>query len=128
MIFEISFPDQPANEASALARELRLALLQSGVDPKNIEIQKKRADTMDLGAAIQVVIEAYHAAGPMLEQIMPALTAVHFAKILYEVCAPAHSGVSVKTACGVIELKAGEISIEHLKQILEAANSYEPSS
>jgi hypothetical protein len=128
MTFEISFPDQPASEASALARELRLALLQSGVDPKNIEIQKRRADTMDLGAAIQVMMGAYHAAGPMLEQVMPALTAVHFARILYEVCAPAHSGVSIKTAAGVIELKAGEISIANLKKILEATNSYEPSS
>ena len=116
MTFEISFPDQPASEASALARELRLALLQSGVDPKNIEIQKRRADTMDLGAAIAVIMGAYHAAGPMLEQVMPALTAVHFARILYEVCAPAHSGVSIKTAAGVIELKAGEISIANLKK------------
>lgn len=128
MIFEISFPDQPADEAGFLAQDLRLALLRSGADPSKVEIMKKRADTMDLGAVIQIALDAYHAAGPVLEHVMPALTAVHCARVLYEICAPAHSGICVKTPRGTVKLRASEISFEHLKQIFEAANNHEPGS
>jgi hypothetical protein len=125
MKFEISFPDQLAAEAGVLAQELRLALLRGGADPSKIEIKKDRADTMDLGSVVQVALDAYHTSGPMLEHVMPALTAIHCARVLYEICAPAHSGIRVKTPRGTVELSGREVSLERLKELLEVADSDE---
>jgi hypothetical protein len=129
MIFEISFPLEGADKASVLAQETRLAFLQNGANPKKVEIVKQRADTMDLGATIQLALDVYHASAPVLENIMPALTVAHCARILYEICAPAHSGIRIKTPSGAeVELTASEISFERLRQVFEAANNDEPIS
>lgn len=61
MIFEISFPCEGGDKASLLAQEARLAFLQNGANPNKVEIVKKRADTMDLGATIQLALDVYHA-------------------------------------------------------------------
>jgi hypothetical protein len=127
MKFEISFPDRPVDEAGVLAQELRLALLRSGADPERLSIIKERADTMDIGSVVQIVFDAYHTSGPMLEHVMPALTAIHCARVLYEICAPAHSGIRVKTPRGTYELSEREISLERLKEVLVAAENKERS-
>jgi hypothetical protein len=124
MKFEISFPDRPAAEAGVLAQELRLALLRGGVDPNKVEIIKERSDTMDLGSVVQIALDAYRASGPMLEHVMPALTALHCARCLYEICVPARSGLIIKNR-HTIKLGAGEIEIERLKQILDTVDSNE---
>jgi hypothetical protein len=121
MTFEISFPGQPAAEAGVLAQELRLALLRSGVDPTNVEIVRERPDTMDLGSCVQL----YFAIGKALEPLVPALTALELAKLLCEICVPAHSGIRVKTARNTREVGASEMTPERLKQIIDAASNDE---
>jgi hypothetical protein len=63
----------------------------------------------------------------MLEHVVPALTAIHCARVLYEICAPAHSGIRVKTPRGTYELSEREISLERLKEVLVAAENKERS-
>ncbi len=124
MRFEISFPDQPADEAGVLAQELRLALLRSGADPSKVEIVKERADTMDLGSVVGIAIDAYHAVRPMLDYVPPLLTAATCARTLYNICAPVHSGIRITTPRGtVVEINPGEVSFDHLKQIFDATES-----
>jgi hypothetical protein len=126
MIFEISFPCE-GDKASLLAQEARSAFLEEGANPNTVEIVKKRADTMDLGATIQLALDVYHASAPIIENIVPALTVVHCARILWEICAPAHSGIHIKTPSGIdVELSASEISFERLRQVFEAAHNDEP--
>lgn len=128
MRFEISFPDQPADEAGVLAQELRLALLRSGADPSKVELIKERADAMDLGSVVSwvhIFVDAYQASRPMLEPFLPALTAVECARLLCEICAPAHSGIRIKTPRGTFKLSASETSVERLKQIFDTAGSDE---
>jgi hypothetical protein len=132
MRFEISFPDQPADEAGVLAQELRLALLRSGADPSKVEIVKDRADTMDLGSIVGIAIDAYHACGPIagsviqtalharqyLEPAVPPLLALECAKCLYHICRPAHAGIVVETPHGTYKLSADEIEIERIEPVL----------
>jgi hypothetical protein len=124
MTFKISFPDQPAAEAGVLAQELRLGLLRSGADPSTVEIIKERVDTMDLGGVVQIALEVYHAARPMLDYVPPLLTAATCARTLYNICAPAHSGIRITTPRGtVVEINPGEVSFDRLKQIFDATES-----
>ncbi len=111
MRFEISFPDQPADEAGVLAQELRLALLRSGADPSKVEIVKERADTMDAGSWVEIALTAAES--------------FHCALTLYQICAPAHSGIRVKSPRGTLDLSASEVSPERLRQIFNVADNDE---
>lgn len=104
---------------------MRLALLRSGADPSKVEIVKERADTMDLGSVVQIVVDAYHTSRPMLEPFATPLTALHCALCFYEICRPARAGILLKTPRGTFKLSAHEVEIERLKQILDTADSDE---
>ncbi|HXX84812.1 MAG TPA: hypothetical protein VEN29_12615 [Casimicrobiaceae bacterium] len=126
MKVEISFPGPRADQAGVLSQELRLALLRSGADPGQIQIVKERADTMDVGSILQIVMNAASQAQTVLEHyVAPAFTLSHCAACLYDICNPANSGIRIKTSRGVFEFSANEVDIKQLKRILEAADQHE---
>jgi hypothetical protein len=79
---------------------------------------------MDLGSVVQIALDAYRTSGPMLEHVLPALTALHCARCLYEICVPARASLIIKNG-RTVKLSAGEIEIERLKQILDTVDSDE---
>lgn len=122
MKFEISFPDQPADEARVLAQELRLALLRGGVDPSKVEIVKERADAMDLGSVVTIV----GAIGPIAGAIAIPIEVAHLTRILYETCRPARC-VRIKMPDGTdIKVRPShDLLFESVRKISEAFGSDE---
>jgi hypothetical protein len=123
MKLEISFPDQPMDEAGVLAQELRLALLRGGVDPSKVEIVKERSDTMGLvGDLVTMDLGSF----VTMENIAGVLTAIHLTRLLYEVCRAAPS-VRFKMPDGT-EIKvrpSHDLLFESCKKIVEAVGSDE---
>jgi hypothetical protein len=116
---EISFTGKELGESTQLARELRDRLRSEGIPDETMTIARDRADTMDLGSALQLLELAEHI-------VVPATLAIHVATIahtVYELCFREHCGLKVKIANRVVELGPGEIDIEKLRAVLnEAAN------
>ena len=109
-MFEISFPGTSTADAGSLAKKLRLSLVQGGVSDRDIRIVKERPDTMELGSTLEIVFIAAHT--------------LAFAKAIWEICAPAKSGVRIKLPDGKkVDLKAHEIDLDRLKTILTSVST-----
>jgi hypothetical protein len=116
-MIEISFPSKTPDEAALMIKSLRTSLVRHGVADADIRIAKERADTMDLGTLLQIDVATY------LHVAHLGLMGVACAKALWEICAPAHAPVRIKTAKGVVELSASEIESGRLQEVLRTIES-----
>ena len=129
MIVGISFPDQTSAEAGILAQELRSALIREGAPERDVAIVKDDPTTMDAGSVVQVAISALGLGGEFLHGITPIFAFVHCATIIYEICAPKRTGLTIILPSGEkYPLRGEEVEIERLKSILSAIKPDEQPS
>jgi hypothetical protein len=103
-MIEIAFPDQPANEAGILAQELAQALRTEGAPDSALTLLKERPETMDLGTGLAIAEMAVGAAVMI--------------KHLFDLWHRAHCTLRITTPRGRFVLRASEIDVGKLNQIL----------
>ena len=103
-MIEITFPNQSSAEAGMLAQELRAGLLRAGVPPATLSIGRDNPEAMDAGTILHIAVIT--------------LEAIALAKVLYELCVPARTGLRIKGPNGTFDIAPAEVDVEFLQKLL----------
>lgn len=115
-MIEIAFEGVSAAEASELARKARASFLREGAAADDVVLARDNDAAMDAGSVLQFASMIWESG---VEHAVHALTAIHCAQLLWEVCRPARAGLRIKGPDGLsVVIPVGDMEYERILDIL----------